>query len=236
MTIAFVALVLVSAVTGYCFFYFQRDASVTGESGGGKPASPAEIGNPVQYFYKHFSSKDYRVTPRSASGQMMFDYYYEKGALIRVDPAGEYSGKSTIIKNGKVYTVDAKMKQFTESSIDDQKVSYTLEIMKTASFISPVIQGENPMATPWSEIPQDAGGNSALSFQASGRKFESYLPYSALVDVKIILDPLTGLLTSVSYQTQGKNHWTTATLEYEEIGDIESLKRFPADYKKIDPT
>ncbi|MFZ1654737.1 MAG: hypothetical protein WBO92_00510 [Candidatus Moraniibacteriota bacterium] len=238
VTIAFVILALGSAATGYYFFFYQRELPVTDDTAK-KPALSAEISNPVEYFFKHFSVKDYQVAiDQGGKGNSTFTFYYQKGVLIRVDTHNTYGDTSAIIKDGKLYSLNNKDKTFAELEMSAPQAQHLLAIYKVGSMIDPILQGETPIAPPWILIPESTGnGRQTIGYRTSGRKLLSYayVPDNVTVDIEVYIDPTTGLFSSIVMNTPGKQDKAVAELHYTEIGDIESLKRFPMNYKKVDP-
>lgn len=231
-----------SIAGGYYFFFLSRTAS-TVDTGVGQALPKAaltatEIGNPVQFFHKTFSAKNYHVRVINTDGVQNFSFYYEKGVLVRIDGEGKYSSDNvSIIKEGKLYSINEKDKTFVEMNLDHPSATYLMEIYKVASILDPILQGETPTAPVWTAIdPQSTADRNTLEFQSLGRKFVSYVPGSiGLVDIKMTLNVQTGLITAVSLKSPKDPNWNAVTFQYEEISDMASLKRFPADYKKVDP-
>jgi hypothetical protein len=56
------------------------------------------------------------------------------------------------------------------------------------------------------------------------------------MDMRIYVDPKTGLIMAATMNLAGKQNFeeNMTLLEYQEIADIELLKRFPEEYKKQD--
>jgi hypothetical protein len=231
-------LVIGSVAAGYYFFSSQRTASVTGGPTR-ELATPAEISNPVEYFFKHFFVKDYQVAmDQGGQGNSTFTFYYQKGVLIRVDTHNTYGDTSAIIKDGKLYSLNNKDKTFSELEMSAPQAQHLLAIYKVGSMIDPILQGETPIAPPWILIPESTGnGRQTIGYRTSGRKLLSYayVPDNVTVDIEVYIDPTTGLFSSIVMNTPGKQDKAVTELHYTEIGDIESLKRFPMNYKKVDP-
>ena len=51
------------------------------------------------------------------------------------------------------------------------------------------------------------------------------------VSVKIIINPATNLISTLSMKFEDNQPWQDATFQYEEVSDIESLLVVPSDYK-----
>lgn len=231
-------LVIIVLLTIGLYFEISRDKlKITDNSDIQTLPKSTDIKNPIEYFYKNFSAKDYKVRTITANNNEGNTFYYKKGAIIRVDNEGKYNTqKSSIIKNNKFYSIDNEKKTFTELGIDDKKSAYLLSMYKIASILDPIMQGETPSATPWSQATKKSDDENLLEYETSGRNFISYAPgASYLVDVRLILDSKTGLITSISIKSAENSNWITTNFTYEEESNIESFLSFPADYKKVDP-
>lgn len=219
-------------VGAIAYFVFQRPQSVN---------SDATITNPISYFYSHFSTKDYHVRITGVTGtktdDTSYSYYYEKGALVRIDGADyRNSQMSTILKDRKIFTIDNSRKIFLEKPLDDQISSVILQSLKAKSILDPILQGETVDPTPWVLVQRNAPDKESLEFQTDGRKFLSdYYPRVDLVDIRVVIDTNTGLITRASVKTPMDHDWDYVDFQYEEISNIGSLKKFPTDYKKEDP-
>lgn len=230
---------IIIALTIGSYFWISKDKSQTTNIPNAQTLSKStEIKNPIDYFYKSFSAKDYKVKTNTANTNEGYTFYYKKATIIRVDGEGKYNSQtSSIIKNDKLYTINDANKTFTEMDLNNQKSTYLLSIYKVASILDPIMQGETPDATTWSPIAQKSEDKNLLEYQTSGRNFISYTPgTSFLIDIKLALDSRTGLITSISIKSAKDPNWITTNFEYEEVDNIDSFINFPADYKKIDPT
>lgn len=234
--ILIVALVVVIGVgMGVYYFFYYKSTVGSSREPLTKLSQSTEIKNPVEYFYKNFSAKDYSVKIDDKMKQGL-TFYYEKGVLVRIDKRGAYSQTSSIIKNGKLYTINDTDKTFVEMNLDDPRSTYMLSLYKASSILDPILQGETPTAPSWSLVPQNSDNNDILEYQTTGRKLIAYLPGNAdLVDIKIILDSSKGLISSASIKAPKDKDWNMVDFQYEELSNIESFKKFPTDYKKVDP-
>lgn len=231
-----VVLVLIggAATTYYLYAHSKGNATQPSVS---KTTEVGEIKNPVTFFYQNFSAKDYHVRVTGKDNTPEFSFYYEKGVLVRIDGEGTYSSDNiSIIKNGKLYSINEKEKTFVEMGLDESRATYILELYKVGSILDPILQGESPAATPWTLISQNSVNKDAREYQTTGRKFVSYVPGSkGLVDIRVTLDIQTGLITTASIKSPQDQNWNPVHFQYEEVNDIQSLKNFPRDYKKVSP-
>lgn len=218
------------------YFFYGESGKDTPGAFSSELSKRAEITNPVRFFYENFSTKDYRVEVIDKN-EPEYSFYYEKGVLVRIDGKGTYnSGQFTIIKNGKLYSVDNDKKVFVEMDLDNPQSTYILTLYKAGALLDPILQGETPNASPWVFVRQDPENANLSEYQANGRKFLPLLPGSPdLVDIKILLDTDNGLIASASIKTPKDADWNWVRFQYEEVSDIGSLKKFPMDYRKVDP-
>lgn len=229
--------VVVIGIAIAAYYYFSHQSSVDSSNTAlPKLLTSADIKNPIEFFYKNFSAKDYRVRiiDKNSEG---YTFYYEKGVIVRIDGEGKYNSQtSSIIKNEKLYSVNDADKTFVEMNMDDPKSTYVLSLYKVGSILDPILQGETPTAPPWSLVSQGSANKDILEYQTMGRKFIAYLPGNIdLVDIKILLDTNTGLISSASIKAPKDKDWNMVDFQYEELNNIEAFKKFPMDYKKVDP-
>lgn len=228
--------ILIIGILLVSYFFYYKSATNSIEKTPEKISTDPEIKNPIDFFYKNFSTKNYHVKMIGKTPDENLGFYYEKGAIVRVDKESKYDKSTFIIKNGKLYTISDERKSFVEMSATDPKSTYILSLYKVASILDPIIQGETPTATPWTILPQKSDNKDILEYQTIGRKFISYLPGNAdLMDIKITLDSGKALITSVTMKSTKDTNWNSMNFQYEEINNIESIKNFPMDYKKVDP-
>ncbi len=227
--------ILGSVAAAYYFFYHQPSVTPT-KASIPEVSKTTDIKNPVEFFYKNFSLKDYRVriTDKSSEG---YTFYYEKGALIRVDGEGKYNNQtSSIIKNGKLYSINDADKTFVEMDLANPQSTYIISLYKVGSILDPILQRETPNATPWSLVSNNSTDKGILEYETKGRRLANYLPGNTdPVDIRFVLDANTGLISSASMKMLKGSEWKVMNFQYEEVSDIESLKTFPRDYKKVDP-
>lgn len=121
-------------------------------------------------------------------------------------------------------------------NIDDPQSTFLLPTYKVSSVFDPILEGETPTATPWTLASKGSADKNVIEYETKGRKLMSYLlPGNAsLVDIKLTLNTQTSLITSISMKSDKDLGWHLVEFQYEEIKDIESLKTFPRDYKKVD--
>lgn len=173
--------------------------------------------NLMNPFRRVFQDGNYRVIIEESR----LSSYFEKGKLVRVgaptenDPSKNYM----IIKNNKVYVINAAKKSFTESDVTSELGKAAIAKMSTASIIDGLLESENGYGPPWKRDKNS---------QKKEVKNSS---------VEITFDPETNLLTSM-YVTQSDNKVSVMKhFQYEKISDEAMLaeKMFPLEYKKVDP-
>jgi hypothetical protein len=218
----------------FFFFYFEEKTAIPPVENPEK-LTVAQVANPIEFFYKNFSNHDYSVKIIQHD-KAFFTLYYQKGVLVRVDGEDQYSkDTSTIIKNGKLYSVNDKMKQFAEIDAGDPQARYILEIFKAASGFMLIIEGETPTASPWTFVQSKPENKNLFEYETSKRKLVSYIPTNDnSFDIKIVLDSEKALITEASLRAAGSQEWGTMKFEYQQLQDIESFKSFPRDYTKIE--
>ena len=120
--------------------------------------------------------------------------------------------------------------------VDANNSEFTGRLSSLGSVLDLITEGEISIATPWSLLSKNSDNNDLLEYQTTGKKSSpSASGNSGLIDMKITLDSSKRLITSVSIKSPQDTKWSLIDFQYDEINDIESLKNFPMDYKKIDP-
>lgn len=222
----------------YLSYVYTSDGSSTEKSD--KKNSPVsevdDIDNPVLYFYDHFSQKNYRVKTftnskaATDSSRMNSVNYYEKGKLFRIDIIGKYGNSTVIFKDGKIYSLDHTEKTYTKNEIDHPLIRSSVAFFKMLSTIDFLIGSEYPGAAAWERITKDTSTHpNVITYQSKKREFKP-LGETVYWDTHIDLDSETGLITRFS-DTKGYEVF----LEYEEIQDVDGLKKFSSDYTQRNP-
>lgn len=160
--------------------------------------------------------------------------YFEKGQLVRVDTNDFQNSMTLIFKNGKLFILSNNTKTFLELDALSSQAQFMLMQMQTNAVLGLLIQSETPPSTPWTRSEDTSGTN--VGYQTTGRQLllsASQGPTSA--DMKILVQPSSGLITTIAYKTEAMLMFKSISFEYEVVPDLAPLKRFPVDYQKTQP-
>lgn len=226
--LAFLAIVLMGI--GYYIFY-HRSSPVQESSDETTQKNSTQIENPIQYFYQHFSEKDYRVKVNDSKNDRYTTSYYKQGKLFRIDLNTTYSSNTIIFKDDNVYTIDNREKTYFEAEQDHPFMRETLGIYRMISVVDILLDSEHIGATSWERVSEDTTSPNEITYVTKGREI-STPEGSFYSDLQITLNKDTGLIMSLLIDST-KNERETK-FEYQIIDDEVSLKRFPNDYKKKD--
>lgn len=224
--------VVILATGGTWYWYQNKQASPTEERV--KKAPEQSIENPITIFLEKLSSRNYRITPTNEFGTRGETLLYEKGQLVRVDSSDSEGSTTLIIKNGKLYTINNINKTFTEFDVMSGRAQLLLSLTQTKSTLGILLQSEVPPITPWSRI-EETSRTDVVSYETSGRALLTSLSrgYDP-TDIKILVDSTTKLVTMIALKNSQDAQWKTTIFDYQEVPSVESLKRFPSDYTKVE--
>lgn len=229
LKIIFAVLAIGLMAGGYYFFYYrflpsQESSNETTQK------NLSQIGNPIEYFYQHFSEKDYRVKVSDSQNDNNIISYYKQGKLFRIDWNTTYSNATIIFKDGKVYTLDHREKTYVEAEQDHPFMRKTISVYRMLSTIDFLLASEHIGATAWERVGENGASAHEITYITKGREI-STPEGSFYSDLQIVLDKDTGLIMSLTDPTKKD---IEAKFEYQTIDDEASLKQFPNDYKKKD--
>ncbi len=159
-------------------------------------------------------------------------FYLDNGSLVRYDPPKNTDltkifGSSTIIRDNVISALNSSKRTYTtyEEHSADGSGEYVTNLVKY--LFPPLTLANNTYdhkITSWQSTAPD-------EWEASWNWSSPSIPNDQPVTVRIMTDPETALITSVSYQFPGEDTWQKLSFKYEAIGDIEPLLQIPANYK-----
>ncbi len=81
-------LVIIIGAAGVYFFIYSQSSGMTSWTRDFVASPAEEIKNPIEYFYEHFSAKNYHVRVIGKDSTEGLSFYYEKGVIVRIDGEG----------------------------------------------------------------------------------------------------------------------------------------------------
>lgn len=174
--------------------------------------------DPLEKFRESFATKDFAV-----KHNQLPTFYFEKGQYVRFgDPKEKEGHKYYIFKDGKGFLIMPNEKSFQEyeithnavKTIANNKMTFIVDFLADTKNASWKNEGEYFVTTSPITVTEDLGGTS-------------------LIDAKIKINEKTGYLTDVFLKDAGSD-WFTIGFELTEVPNIQSLKSFPRDYKKVE--
>lgn len=225
---------IVLCLAGAGYYWFQTKVPKQKDDTVAVAPSAPQSENPMTAFQQRFALLNYQVNITNEAGNLIHTFYYERGQLVRVDARELTNNNTIIIKNNKLYDLDTINKTFLELSLSDGQALAALFYYKKVGVIDLLLQSETPPSTPWSRIT-DNPRTDVVGYQTSGRKLLIDLSRGEEgADVKILVSPATGLIAQAAYKLEKSGGWTTLNFDYKTLTDLDSLKRFPAEYQKIE--
>jgi|GEM_PF-4899105 len=232
LTIGVVVFILLGFGGAGYYYFIEPSAAPSTEVPNEKIFTRTEIGNPVSFFRKVFSAKDYQVSIKylgKSQDRESYTFFFQKGILVRINTKNLGGNFTTIYKNQKIYVIDENKKLFVEENLSDTNPE--VQALLSMNLINLILDNES---APWASLPDES---TEISVGYSVEDRGNHLNPNAKVDMKIFIDARSGFLRSASTKFEVDAFeplidWQAATIEYDEVADIESLKRFPLDYTK----
>lgn len=175
-------------------------------------------------FRTSFYQRDFKVSVRgtdAATPDILKEYtvYIRKGEVVRAEFAS-VPNKVSIMKNNKVFEIDTAKKEFHEypagtgqaKEISDRAIADidTLDMLTEQSFSGDI---------DWSVRPGLTYVNSADEGAET---------------IRVTLDPSDQMVTGIATRSSQDATWHTVSFTFTPVSDIDTLMRFPLDYKKLD--
>jgi hypothetical protein len=157
--------------------------------------------------------------------------------MVRLDIDASGKSSTVIFKEGKMYNLNHLEKTFVEEDENNPFLSRFVNIYKIISLVDVLVMSETPNAPKWELLPLDPGMPNWVGYESMNREVNlRSIEGPAYMDMRIYVDPKTGLIMAATMNLAGKQNFeeNMTLLEYQEIADIELLKRFPEEYKKQD--
>jgi hypothetical protein len=213
---------ILSAIIASGVWYFWQRLQETSLS---ELESSIAAADPIGPFWEKFLAGNYQVQvdSRASSGQTL---YFEKGELVRVgDPSIEAGRTYAILKKGKLYSIAAAEKTFQEFPTDVDPGQSMAERLKEASLLAPIMHYVENRRFSWQQDGDGLIAKEKWSLQDGNGSVKA-------VTVRITLDPVTGLLSSISLKEDGKD-WQSTRFQFQSISNLSDLKMFPFDYRRV---
>lgn len=171
--------------------------------------------NLMNPFLQTLQKKNYKVT----MSENNVAFYLEKGAIVRVGEPQESdsSKKYYILKNNKVYIINAAKKVYMEMDVKSESGKKELERVKATSLLVSILDMEEEIKNLWKRTEnKQVVSNNNVSIEA-----------------EFNLD--TSLMTQLVVKDGGKSALVRSFI-YEPITDqdINTAKTFPFEYRKVD--
>lgn len=249
-TSAILVVVLVLLVSGggifaYTQHYWPFAAEVPQDLAGETPPPPPVIVDPLGLFADAFGKANYRVgfsgkvsyasNTTSSKTEFSMEFYpesfglYRSGALVSVSE--EKTGNVLMMVSSTLYVVDNKAK--TYSNIDTANASSVVAnlfrtIFTSASPIGALLKIHKDENVAWTK----SGENEWHAKLAKNFLIFPVPDASRPIGIKIVLDPQSNLIATLSMRFDDAAPWQDVAITYETIDDIGGLLVFPKGYKE----
>lgn len=219
---------------------FKDFAKPTEEPLATQPPPTVAQSNPTDAFFTALSAANYKVT---TSGKIEIKkkeegvtqtssldlnngtVYIQKGAVLRIDKADPQQAEIAIIKGDKIYNLDPSEKTYIVLNTTDSLGQYYLGAFETSFPLISLAKETQKGLVAWQKISNN-------EWQADWKWKTPLDPQETSVKVKVITDPATNLITTLSMRSTDAQPWQDAIFQYETIGDLENLLTIPSNYKE----
>lgn len=152
-------------------------------------------------------------------------FYVQKGAVVRLDNTDRQQTENTFTKDSKFYIVNTGKKTYT--------------VVHSSDSVGQFYSGLFPATFPLLSLADDTQQGTVVWKNTSSNEWVANWKWKSPLDsvdnpvqVKIILDPPTHLVTTLSMKFEDSQPWQDVTFAYEKIDTLDTLLIIPADYKE----
>lgn len=208
-----------------------------------KPITPAssesaKITGPLADFFTALSAGNYKITTtgkfenKVVTGESTESttldlnngiIYVEKGNVVKIDKQDAVKPQSVILKDSQVVTIDPVKKTYSVVSVTDEMGQFLVKTMNSSLPLIPLYQDVKAGKT---VFVKNEEGQWIADWKWAGVLGDEEIP----VKVKVIADPTTNLIPTLSMQFKEGENWQDGVFVYEKVADLTNILSVPAGY------
>jgi hypothetical protein len=211
------------------------------------PSPTPLVVNPLSTFSATLVASDYKITtlgrienkvtlkdPTTGKTQVIDSVidltngivYTKKGAVVRLDKVDPKKPEVTLLKGDRLFYLNPLTKTYTPYLFTDDVGKYLIStLMNSYPLISLIADSQNNLLS-WVK------GTNDNEWQTDWQVKSLADQKGTLAKVKIIIDPATNLVTTMSFKYSTDKTWQDAKFAYEVAPNLDSLLVVPTGYKE----
>lgn len=195
------------------------------------------VNDPLKPFMNNLAAGDFQI---KTSGKIVINsnetldftngvFYIKKGQLVRGDYIIQNNQAITIISNNNMYNLDPVKNTYFLGNEPGQSLasSSVYALFKQTSLLLPFLDDDKNNLLVWQKTAENEY-QTKWTHKFSPLESGNGQP----ADVKIVLNPISGSISSFSVRFVAGDPWQTVTFSYEVATAIDSLLTIPSGYTK----